>query len=124
MLEQSLFRQAANIVDRFNRSTKLSDADKKTYKDALDNFRLPYYDYYRPRGGKTEFPGVFANNKTVADYDYHLPLIFTTPQIMAKTLPDNEFVPVVNPFFNYRFEPSDFSKDEWENIPKFEVSRN
>lgn len=124
MLEQALYRQAANIVDRFNRSTKLSNADKAKYKTALENFRLPYYDYYRPRGGKTAFTGLFQNNKTVADYDYHVPLIFTTSQIMAKILPDNEFVPVDNPFFNYHFASTDLDDSEWKSVPSFKVGTN
>lgn len=83
---------------------------------------MPYWDYFRPRGGARKFAGVFANKQTVSEYDYSVPLIFTTKDIMVKTLPDNELKPMPNPFFNYKFATSDLKNDEWGSVPSFRVS--
>lgn len=102
--QQSLYRQAANIVERFERSTKLSEADKQIYRDALKQLRLPYWDYFRPRA-------VSAKRKP---FDYHVPWIFTFPHVMVKTLPDNEIRSLENPFFNYKFGKDDLTEEEWK----------
>ncbi len=60
-------------------------------------------------------PGVFKDNKTVSPYDYHMPQIFTLPEVMIKTLPDNELKPMINPFFKYDFAPGDLNPEEWEH---------
>ena len=59
-------------------------------------------------------PGVFDGEKTTAPYDYHMPQIFTLPQVMVKTLPDNKLVPMTNPFFQYKFADTDLTEKEWE----------
>ncbi|KAM5523936.1 Tyrosinase 5 [Fusarium oxysporum f. sp. phaseoli] len=114
MLEQTLFRQVANVAERFSRSNKVSEADKKKYTAAAKKFRLPYWDYYRPRDYNVTIPGVVDGNTTTSPYDYHAPKIFTVKKVMVKVLPDNELKAMDNPFFNYQFEAADSSRIQWE----------
>ena len=102
------------MAERFGRSEKLSPTRKKEYVEAAKLFRLPYWDYYRPRDYKVTMPGVFKNHKTTSPYDYHMPQIFTLEDLMVKTLPDEKLVPMSNPFLQYRFVDSDLTKKEWE----------
>lgn len=65
-----------------------------------------------------------SNGKTTtAPFDYHLPQIFTLPEIMVKTLPDNELKAVVNPFWQYKFDAGDLSTSEWD-ISGIDVSKH
>lgn len=82
--------------------------------DAAKQFRLPYWDYYRPRGYQTTFPGVSKGKTTTAPFDYRLPQIFTLPEVMVKTLPDNELKAVANPFWQYKFAAGDLKPNEWQ----------
>ncbi|MCJ1400073.1 hypothetical protein MMC11_003276 [Xylographa trunciseda] len=113
MFEQSLFRQIANVAARFGRSETLSPARKQDYVKAAKQFRLPYWDYYRPRDYQVTMPGVVNNDTTEAPYDYHMPQIFTLQDVMVKTLPDEQLVAMSNPFFQYRFNADDLSPEEW-----------
>ena len=102
------------MAERFNRSDKLSAHEKQAYIEAAKQFRLPYWDYYRPRNYKVTVPGVFDGEITTAPYDYHMPQIFTLPKVMIKTLPDNELREMDNPLFKYDFAESDLSPAEWK----------
>lgn len=97
LLEQTLFLKMTSIAETF------PGANKQTYRDAAKKFRLPYWDYYRPRGGKVTFPGIF-NGQTSFPYDFSVPKIFTVDRIMLKT-PDkaDELQPVQNPFKLFSF---------------------
>ncbi|KAF4334818.1 tyrosinase precursor (monophenol monooxygenase) [Fusarium beomiforme] len=114
MLEQTLFRQVANVAQRFSRSSEVAEEDKKKYIAAAKQFRLPYWDYYRPRGYEVTFPGVVDGNTTTSPYDYHAPKIFTRKEVMIKVLPDNKLKAMPNPFFDYAFEVGDSKKIPWE----------
>ncbi|KAF9772953.1 hypothetical protein IL306_009291 [Fusarium sp. DS 682] len=114
MLEQTLFRQVANVAKRFSESSKILEEDKKKYTAAAKKFRLPYWDYYRPRGGQVTFPGVVDGSTTTSPYDYHAPKIFTKKKVMVKSLPDNELKPVDNPFFQYEFDASGSNRIDWK----------
>jgi hypothetical protein len=102
------------VALRFSRSSKVSEDDKKKYIAAAKNFRLPYWDYYRPRDYTVTIPGVVDGNTTTSPYDYHAPKIFTLKKIMVKVLPDNELKAMENPFFNYQFEAADSSRIQWK----------
>jgi tyrosinase len=108
-----LYRQIANIAERFSRSTKITSERKQKYDEAVKSFRLPYWDYYRPRDGPTTFPGVKDGPRTDAPYNYRAPWIFTEPQIMVKTLPDDELKPMDNPFLQWKFASGGLSDKEW-----------
>ncbi|KPM45160.1 hypothetical protein AK830_g1416 [Neonectria ditissima] len=115
MLEQTLFRQVANVAKRFSDSPGVTEEDKQTYIAAAKKFRLPYWDYYRPRGYEVTFPGVVDGTTTTSPYDYHAPQIFTLPEVMVKRLPDNKLVNMPNPFFQYAFDVDDSKKIQWEH---------
>ncbi|CVL03756.1 related to tyrosinase precursor (monophenol monooxygenase) [Fusarium mangiferae] len=112
MMEQTLFRQVANVAKRFSESD-IPEEQKKKYLDAAQKFRIPYWDYYRPRDkAKTTFPGVTnpKDGTTTAPFDWGAPQIFTMPQVMVKRLPDNELISMPNPFFQFNFNSEQFNK--------------
>ncbi|KAF5723958.1 tyrosinase precursor (monophenol monooxygenase) [Fusarium mundagurra] len=120
MMEQTLFRQVANVAERFAKSD-IPEEQKKKYLAAAKQFRLPYWDYYRPRSyTKTTFPGVTNPDGTAtAPFDCGAPQIFTLPTVMVRRLPDNELVPMTNPFFQFKFNDEQYQKvAEGEEIPK------
>ncbi|GJC86338.1 tyrosinase [Colletotrichum liriopes] len=101
----------ANVAKRFSESD-IPDEQKKKYLAAAQHFRIPYWDYYRPRGYNSSFPGV-SNSKegtTTAPYDWGAPQIFTLRQVMVRRLPDNELVSMPNPFFQFQFNSEQFEK--------------
>lgn len=49
--------------------------DEKRWLNAVSRFRLPFWDYFQPRGGRVKFSG------TKFAYDFALPSIFTTPEV-------------------------------------------
>ncbi|KAF5586322.1 tyrosinase precursor (monophenol monooxygenase) [Fusarium pseudocircinatum] len=112
IVEQTLFRQVANVAERFSKSD-IPEEQKKKYLAAAQQFRLPYWDYYRPRSyTKTTFPGVTnpKDGTATAPFDWGAPQIFTLPEVMVRRLPDNELVPMTNPFFQYEFTTAQFTK--------------
>ncbi|KAF5633637.1 Tyrosinase [Fusarium tjaetaba] len=113
MLEQTIFRQVDNIAKRFSESPDVSDEDKQKYKAAAKKFRLPYWDYYRPRGGPVTFSGVVNGNTTTSPYDFHAPRIFTKKRVMVKRLPDNKLIEMPNPFFQFEFDESGSNRIDW-----------
>ncbi|KAJ4248373.1 hypothetical protein NW762_012703 [Fusarium torreyae] len=123
MLEQTLFRQVTNVAKRFSDSPDITEEDKEKYTAAAKKFRLPYWDYYRPRDYEVTIPGVVDGPTTTSPYDYHAPQIFTMPEVMVKRLPDNKLVNMSNPFFQYAFESDDREKIEWE-ISGLDMSLN
>lgn len=95
------------------------------YLDAVAQFRLPFWDYFRPRGGAVEFPGiggVVDKGSTSFPYDYSLPRIFTEKTISARFYPNNELKSLGrNPFHSHKFSDEEASKIEW-NIFANDVS--
>ncbi|KAH7178750.1 common central domain of tyrosinase-domain-containing protein [Fusarium sp. MPI-SDFR-AT-0072] len=114
MLEQTIFRQVDNVAKRFSDSLEVSEEDKQKYKAAAKKFRLPYWDYYRPRGGPVTFPGVVNGTTTTSPYDFHAPRIFTEKRVMVKRLPDNKLVDMPNPFFQFEFDKSGSGRIDWK----------
>ncbi|KAG5799174.1 hypothetical protein H9Q69_001806 [Fusarium xylarioides] len=124
MMEQTLFRQVANVAERFSKSD-IPEEQKKKYLAAAKQFRLPYWDYYRPRSyTKTTFPGVTNPDGTAtAPFDWGAPQIFTLPKVMVRRLPDNELVPMANPFFQFKFSDEQYQTvAEGEEIPEILAS--
>ncbi|KAF5681684.1 tyrosinase precursor (monophenol monooxygenase) [Fusarium circinatum] len=122
MLEQTIFRQIDNIAKRFSESSEVSDEDKQKYKAAAKKFRLPYWDYFRPRGGPVTFPGVVDGTTTTAPYDFHAPRIFTEKRVMVKRLPDNKLIKMPNPFFQFEFDKSGSERIDWR-YSKLDLNR-
>lgn len=130
-IQQALYRQIENVAQRFGKSDKVSPEQKEKYLKAAKQFRLPFIDYFRPRGyarmipGKREFDdptpigGMYPRLRGTAQmtwvpYDYSLPQIFTLPKIMVKTLPNNELKAVRNPFFSFDIPEGSISELEWK----------
>ena len=106
------------MAKRFSEASNVSETDKKPYTTAAKQFRLPHWDYYRPRDYEVTLPGRTAGNKPdtiTAPYDYRAPQIFTPPEIMVKTLPDNKLVNTANPFFQFEFGNAT-DKIEWGSV--------
>lgn len=97
------------------------------YLAALKEFRLPYWDYYRPREQRaTTFPGITAGNgKTVFPYDYYLPKIFTTPSITVRQTSDDKLVTLKdNPLYRYQFPDGaqgGFGTDDWASAQASDI---
>ncbi|KAF5558860.1 tyrosinase precursor (monophenol monooxygenase) [Fusarium phyllophilum] len=123
MMEQTLFRQVANVAKRFSESN-IPDEQKKKYLAAAQQFRLPYWDYFRPRAyTKTTFPGVTnpKDGTTTAPYDWSAPQIFTLPEVMVRRLPDNELIPMANPFFQFEFSSDQLNKIKADRDPSRKI---
>jgi hypothetical protein len=95
---------------------------QKRYLAAADRWRLPYWDYHRPRGGKVTFPGVVREGTTESHYHVNLPLIFSAAQIMVHEPGNMELTPHDNPFASFAF-PKVGNQDripdiQWETVGK------
>jgi hypothetical protein len=98
-------------------------ADQEKYLAAANRWRLPYWDYHRPRGGKVTFPGVVNGGTTGTNFHVNLPLIFTAPNIMVHEPGNKGLTPHSNPFLSYNF-PKTSSQDripdiQWETVGKW-----
>jgi tyrosinase len=87
--------------------------DTKRWTDAAKHFRLPYWDYYRPRGRRSSFPG------GTASYDFSVPKTITEPNIMLfrpGATADEEKVRkrTKNPLYSYEFPQDNFMKQQWD----------
>ena len=97
-----------------------SDKFREQYIEAALQFRLPFWDYFRPRGGPVEFPGVIDKGTTTFDYDYSVPRIFTEVDVKVRRPPGNELESLTrNPFNYFDLKSADIIKDEdWNHYPQ------
>lgn len=102
----------------------LPEAERADQIKAANNFRLPYWDYWKPRGGFVTFPGIVNNNgkATSYDYDFRIPDIFVAIKVMVRKPEASELVPIDNPlaFFNF---PKEEPNEVWGNYWKPVTSR-
>ena len=111
MIEQTIFKKMVDLAETF------PEADKQTYRDAAKKFRLPYWDYYRPRGKTVTFPGVVNNGTTSFKYDFSVPQIFTVDKIMLKTPAKNQLTLSDNPLQLFDFpQAGGISLSDWRII--------
>lgn len=106
-----------DIVNRYNEPLKTR------FLDAAINFRLPYFDYFRPRAGpgRFTFPGVISNGQTAYDYDFSAPAIFTVPSVTVRYYPDGKPRQLArNPLHHYAFQAKSgqLSAQEWDTISR------
>ncbi|KAF5690448.1 tyrosinase precursor (monophenol monooxygenase) [Fusarium circinatum] len=97
------------------------DEQKKKYLDAAKKFRLPYWDYYRPRANtKPSFPGVTNpdNGTNTGPLDWGAPRIFTLEEVTVRRLPDNELKSMANPFFQFNFSLEQLNKIKLDKTDK------
>lgn len=86
---------------------------------AANNFRLPYWDYWKPRGGPVTFPGVRNKKQTSHDYDFRMPDIFVAIKVMVRKPDVAELVPIDNPLAFFEFpekEPAEVWPPPWKPI--------
>lgn len=83
---------------------------------AANNFRLPYWDYWKPRGrGLVTFPGVVNDDgkRTSFKYDFRIPDIFVATKVMVRRPEVAKLVPMDNPLVSFSF-PKKESDQAWD----------
>lgn len=106
MLEQSIYKTMLDIV-------RADFPNSSNYRDAVAEFRLPYWDPYRPRGGRVTFPG--AGGTTTFPYDFKLPQIMTLQSVMVLSKEtDRGLTSIRNPLQSFVY-PRDgsFPREQW-----------
>lgn len=93
---------------------------------AVKDFRLPFWDYFRPRGGNTRFPGVLKPDGTTGyGWDFSIPYILEVENVMVfkpsigKDSPEKELElqEISNPLNKFTFpKVRGISSDEWDFI--------
>ena len=94
------------------------DAYRNDYIQAVQGFRLPYWDFHRPRGHAVSFPGVLNPNKTTNfDYDYSVPRIFSVTDVTVRKPPHNQLQALGNnPLNFFKFPDGGIPSDEWQQL--------
>lgn len=88
---------------------------KDDYLEAVEWFRLPYWDYFRPRGASVTFPGVVHDGETGFPYDYSVPRVLTDKTLMVFKSPKNIREELEgNPLCQFKFVDSTITKEEWD----------
>ncbi|KIW32469.1 uncharacterized protein PV07_04014 [Cladophialophora immunda] len=98
LLEQTLYRKMLAIVKEFDRPFQ------SRYLSAAKAFRLPYWDYFRPRDVDARFPGIkLEGNRTRHDYDFRMPDILNVKEVMVRVPPYDKLTVLSNPLYNFKF---------------------
>jgi len=101
LAKQTIYMKMVEIANTYNPPLR------ERYIAACKEFRFPYLDYFRPRGGKVEFPGVGGDPSslfTSFPYDFRLPDIFNVQKVTVRTAPDDIPDPTYdNPLYAYKF---------------------
>jgi tyrosinase len=75
-----------------------------TYLAAARAFRLPYWDYFRPRDVDARFPGIkLEGNRTRFEYDFRMPDILNVREVMVRVPPYDNLELRGNPLYTFRF---------------------
>ncbi|KAH7073183.1 common central domain of tyrosinase-domain-containing protein [Paraphoma chrysanthemicola] len=111
MFEQALYKKMLDIVERYD------SRNKPIYQQAVKKFRLPYWDYLRPRDYNAVFPGVARpDGLTSFPYDFRAPLILTMPEVTVRMYPGGKPTTILNPLSTFNFpDPSTnfFKPKDW-----------
>lgn len=76
-------------------------ARKDAYLKAVEKFRLPFWDYHRPRDYDAVFPGVTQEDDTTKfPYDFSVPQILTLEEINVPLPPEDTSTPIKNPLYS------------------------
>ena len=123
-MEQSIYIKMVHIAKLYD-TKELRDK----YLNAAQQFRFPYWDYFRPRGGWVSFPGVINDQKTHYPYDYSLPKILTVDKIHVRKYPKGALEKLDrNPLSFFPFPTGGIKPDEWnvfaKNVSQRALSRN
>ncbi|KAI9894687.1 MAG: hypothetical protein M1814_002043 [Vezdaea aestivalis] len=108
LLEQSLYVTIMDIVEEFPASAK------PKYKAAARLFRLPYWDYYRPRATGAKFPGIKGTGSTTGfDYDFYVPRAITLKKVMIRTPQEDKLELKENPLRFTQFPKGVLTDNDW-----------
>lgn len=98
----------AEIAERF------PEAVRPRYRTALKEFRLPYWDYFRPRDiDNTNQTNTFRKG---TDYLFYLPRVFTTENLTVRRTSDDKRESIRNPLYRYINPPKEsggFTDNDW-----------
>ena len=86
------------IIREFNTSLQ------PRYQAAARAFRLPYWDYFRPRDVDARFPGIKLEGlRTSYEYDFRMPDILNVKDVMIRMPPDDHLKIQSNPLYSFKF---------------------
>jgi tyrosinase len=108
--KQTLYARMAKIAEDYPEHVR------PKYRAALKDFRLPYWDYYKPRNKRTtKMPGITGPRGTTSfDYDFALPQIFTVESVMIRRTSDDQLDSLQNPLNRFVFPSSGgLSEADW-----------
>ncbi|KAK8060693.1 Tyrosinase [Apiospora saccharicola] len=108
LLEQTLFITMVDLAKQWKTAE-----NREKYHQAALQFRMPYWDYYRPRGNRVNFPGIIKNGFTSFAYDYSSPIAFTVDKINVRTAPDDKWTTIANPLHHWDFEEDFVPEKDW-----------
>ncbi|KAF2731878.1 Di-copper centre-containing protein [Polyplosphaeria fusca] len=113
MLEQALYEKMLDIAELYN------EPRKSDYKKAVEKFRLPFWDYHRPRDYNARFPGVrLGDATTFYPYDFRAPQIFTVANVKVQMYPDDREVQIPNPLNRFTYPDANtgfFKSQDWDS---------
>lgn len=107
---------------------------RQQYQKALESFRLPYWDYYRPRYAReTVFNGITgADRRTTSfPYDFSMPRVFTESKLTVRRPGANNPAvmdpnplsyfkfPTIKPIINAEDFPGRFNKQRTQRFPNY-----
>lgn len=99
------------------REIALEFTDQEKHLKAAEEFRLPYWDYYRPRGYEAVFPGVVDERKSTSyPFDFGAPQIFMLEKVLLRLPPHGDAKFEYNPLRTFWFPPKALSEDEWDSM--------
>ena len=117
--QQTIYTKMVDIAERF------PESKRQKYRDAAQDFRLPFWDYFRTRGRRlTVFPGrTLDGGKTSFPWDFSIPQIFTVPEIVLRTPDNDELKLCPNPMIRFRFPvKGSIPEKQWSTVIKKDVS--
>ena len=116
MMEQTLYAKMLDIANAYEDPTM-----KRDYLAAADRFRLPYFDYFRARGGPVIFPGIVTGGvETSFPYNFKLPRVFEEKNLSVFQPPlGKKLTSIPNPFRYFAYpKVGSLSDTDWINLDK------
>ena len=100
VLQQAIFCKILEIVEKYD-----DEALRETYRKAALEFRQPYWDAFRPRGGKVTFQGVRNSEGTSFPYDFRIPTVLVTEKLNLRMWPKGDYQLIDNPLYDFNLPP-------------------
>ena len=107
-MQQTLYRKMRLIIKKFDVSLQ------SKYLAAAKAFRLPYWDYFRPRDIDARFPGIkLEGQRTRFDYDFRMPDIMNVKDVMIREPPNDYLGRHSNPLYSFKFSDKQNLDRDW-----------